>query len=124
MTRQMSFTRFEQVLLPGFRERLDKAESSQDVHREFSAVVALLLSDAFGESAVVRDEDVMLRTDLTPGYELAPAIRNLSEFEALWGQSDLPRILAEFAQMSAKRIVHLSRHPEKTESKQRQGSIR
>jgi len=34
MTRQVSFTRLEQAQLPGFRERLDRAESPDEVRRE------------------------------------------------------------------------------------------
>lgn len=119
MTRQVSFTRLEQAQLPGFRERLDRAESPDEVRRFFAETMATLLSDALGTAGAVRYDDVALSPDAADGYELAPAVRAVQGFAGIWNDSDLPRIVGGFARVAEKRFRHLAGNPERTEAKTR-----
>lgn len=119
MTRQVSFTRLEQAQLPGFRERLDRAESPDEVRRFFAETMATLLADALGSAGAVRHDDVTLMPDATEGYVLASSVRALPGFADIWRDSDLPRIAGDFARLAVKRHRHLAGNPERTEAKTR-----
>lgn len=119
MTRQASFTRLEQAHLPGFRERLDRAESPDEVRRFFAETVATLLSDALGTAGAVRHDDVALSPDAADGYALTTSVRALPGFAGIWSDSDMPRIAGDFARLAVKRHRHLAGNPERTEAKTR-----
>ncbi|BFR47957.1 hypothetical protein RVX_R10180 [Nitratidesulfovibrio sp. HK-II] len=119
MTRQVSFTRLEQAQLPGFRERLDRAESPDEVRRFFAETVATLLADALGAAEAVRYDAVALSPDAADGYALDGTIRALPGFAGIWTDSDLPRIVGDFARVAVKRYRHLVGNPERTEAKTR-----
>jgi len=117
MTRQISFTRIEQALLPGFRERMDRAESTEDVRKFFAEVASTLLSDALGEPGAIRLEQVRLAPGEPDGYVLSDEIQSRAGFADTWEGSDLPRIMSQLAGKAVNRYVHLDKNPEKTESK-------
>jgi len=117
MTRQISFTRLEQAAVPGLRDRIDKAESTEDVRKIFAEVASMLLSDALGQPGSVRYEDVSLAPGETDGYTLLPSLMEAPAFKDTWGGSDLPRIMASMARGAVNRFHHLSRNPARTEAK-------
>lgn len=117
MTRQISFTRLEQAAAPGLRDRLDRAESTEDVRKIFSEAASLFLSDALGQPGSVRYEDVSLVPDEGDGYELVPSLLEAPAFKDTWEGSDLPRIMATMARGAVNRYHHLDKHPEKTQAK-------
>ncbi|MFZ5427428.1 MAG: hypothetical protein ACOZEN_10660 [Thermodesulfobacteriota bacterium] len=117
MTHQISFTRIEQALIPGFRERMDRAESTEDVKKFFVEVASTLLSDALGEAGAIRYEHISLAPDEPDGYVLSGEVLARKEFAEIWEASDLPRIMSQFAGRAVNRYIHLDKNPEKTESK-------
>lgn len=117
MTRQISFTRIEQALLPGFRERMDRAESTEDVRKFFSEVASTLLSDALGEPGSIRLEQVRLAPGEPDGYTLDDEVHSRPGFADTWEGSDLPRILSQMAGKAVHRFIRLDKNPEKTEAK-------
>jgi len=117
MTKQMSFTRMEQAVLPGFRDRMDKAESLEDVRKTFSETVSTLISDALGVPLAVRLEDVTLAQQVPNGFILSAELLATPGFGEAWKNSDLRRILSDMAKSAANRFNHLEKHPEKTEAK-------
>lgn len=119
MTRQTSYTRLEQAQLPGFRDRMDRAESPDEVRRFFAETVSILLSDALGAAEAVRYEDVTLEPDSPDGYVLSSPVRGLPGFAEIWHASDMPRIVGDFARVAGKRHRHLEGNPERTEAKTR-----
>ncbi len=119
MTRQVSFTRLEQAQLPGFRERLDRAESPDEVRRFFAETMATLLADALGTAEAVRYDDVTLAPEATEEYVLTTSVRALPGFADIWNDSDLPRIVGDFARLAVRRHRHLAGNPERTEAKTR-----
>jgi len=116
MTRQISFTRIEQAQLPAFRERMDRAESTEDVRKFFAECASTLLSDAVGNAGAVRHEDVSLAPGQTGGYILSDRLKTDPAFSSVWQDSDLPRIVASMARGASNRYTHLNKNPEKTES--------
>jgi hypothetical protein len=117
MTRQISFTRLEQALLPGFRDRMDRAESTEDVRKFFAETASTLLCDAMGQPGAVRFEHVSLVPGSPEGYSLAEDVQTSPAFRQTWDGSDLPRILAQMARGASNRYAHLDKNPGKTESK-------
>ena len=117
MTRQTSFTRLEQSILPGFRDRMERAESTEDVRKFFAETAASLLSDALGRPGAVRSMDVRLTPGQGEGYAVERNVMESPVFQETWQDSDLGRILADLARGAANRFAHLDKHPEKTEAK-------
>lgn len=117
MTRQISFTRLEQALLPGFRERMDRAESTEDVRKFFSEVASTLLCDALGDPGAVRFEDVSLAPGDPDGFVIDGKVLIMPAFLSAWDDSDLPRIMTQLAGKAVNRYLHLEKNPEKTEAK-------
>ena len=116
MTRQISFTRIEQAQIPAFRERMDRAESTEDAKKFFAESASTLLADAVGSPEAVRFEDVSLAPDQQEGYVLSDRLKADPAFASVWDESDLPRIMASMARSAVNRHNHLSKNPEKTES--------
>jgi hypothetical protein len=124
MTHQISFTKLEQAVVPGFRDRIDRAESTEDARKIFAETASMVLSDAIGMPGAVRFEDVSLAPDEPEGYTLAARLHEVQAFADAWKASDLPRILSTLARGAVNRFHHLDKNPLKTEAKmfhQKQG---
>jgi hypothetical protein len=109
-----SHTRLEHELAPHFRERLNHAESSEDVKKFFAYTMRDLLSRVLG--AEVRYEDVALDA-AEPGYRVSTRIEHDPGYTLAIGGSDLGAIMKRFAEAARHRARHLEGHPEKTQSK-------
>ncbi len=117
MSKQVSYTRFENQLRPLFRERLDQAESVEDVKKFFVYTAQELLDSIIGRMGAVRYDDVALAPGTTEGYHIADELGDDQAFRDAWTDSDLPRILKGFAETAVKRYRHLAKNPAKTEAK-------
>ncbi len=117
MGRQISFTHIEQAILPGFRERMSRAESAEEAKQFFAETVASLLSDVMDDPRAVQWDDVTLTPGQGDGYALGDRVRTSQAFLAVWEGSDLPRILGQFARDAANRCAHLDKNPLRTEAK-------
>lgn len=121
MTKQMSYTKIENQLRPIFRERLDQAESVEDVKKFFVYTIQELLENAMGENGTVNFEDVCLDPDNEPGFALGPGVTERQAFQEVWNDSDMPRILSSFAETAKNRYRRLEKNPAKTEAKMYHG---
>ncbi|GFK94286.1 hypothetical protein NNJEOMEG_02128 [Fundidesulfovibrio magnetotacticus] len=117
MTKQLSFTRLEQAALPGYRDRLDRASTAEDVRRTFSETVATLLADALGEPGAVGPQGVSLDTAHPTGFALSPALLETPGFAEAWKESDLRRIIKDMAKSAVNRHQHLEKRPEKAQAR-------
>lgn len=120
MSDQLSFTKFEHELLPAYRNRLNQAESTEDVKKFFTYTVLDLFQKAFASGRSLHYEDISLKPDCKPPYALSPELENDPVVVETRKTSDLDNILDRLSQSAAKRYHHLSKNPEKTESKIRQ----
>ncbi len=117
MTRQLSFSGYERKLLPQFREKMNKAESTEDVKKFFIQTVEELLNGVLDERVKVKEEDVELLPDSDPYYQMSERLRADKLFKSYWTESDLPHVIHRLAESAAGRYKHLEKHPEKTEVK-------
>lgn len=121
MSKQVSYTKFENQLRPLFRERLDQAESVEDVKKFFVYTAQELLESIMGRMGAVRYDDVALAPDAPEGYSITAELGGDQAFREAWTDSDLPRILRDFAETALKRYRHLAKNPAKTEAKMYHG---
>ena len=117
MTRQQSFTRIENDLLPQFRKQISEAESIEDVRNFFRYCVRELFSQASGGRVVAGDEEISLVPEGEELFRIGERVRSTAAFAEIWEGSDLPQIVTRFAEAARNRHRHLARNPEKTEAK-------
>ncbi|NWH06279.1 hypothetical protein HXW94_15025 [Desulfobacter latus] len=117
MTKQISFSKHENEVLHGFRNKMNTAESTEDVKKFFNYTVIKLLNDIFKDSVKIDSEDIRLKTDGKKSYLIEDSLLKQERFQNIWNNSDIKRILGTFADISLKRYKHLETNPEKTKLK-------
>lgn len=117
MSRQLSFTKFEKELLPAFRQKINMAESSEDVKTFYARTSLDLFDKAFAGELDLQFDDIVLQPGQDDRYLLSARILALPNFNEIWNNSDLPNVLGRFTEAAINRYTHLEKHPEKTESK-------
>ncbi|HSM74454.1 MAG TPA: hypothetical protein VK852_07465 [Desulfobacterales bacterium] len=117
MVKQVSFTQFENEILPDFRLKLSAAENGEEVKNHFAQTASGLLAEIFPEKSGRLDAPVTLEPAAEPFYVLSRDLGRDPDFRAVWNASDLPRVIARLAKSAANRCRHLEKHPEKTEAK-------
>ena len=121
MEKQISVAKYENSILPGFRNKISKAESAEDVKNFFVYTVRELLVNVF-QNTKYHDFDAI---ELTPSEEPPYKLNNSrvtseafgEEFFDIWNNSDLPRVVAGLAETATHRHRHLGKKPEKTTAK-------
>lgn len=117
MARQLSFTKYENEALRTYRQKLNSAESTEDVKKFFFYTTQSLFENVFDGKLNVEPEDITLIPEAKPYFRFADRILTTELFTETWGQSDLSRVLGRFAESAAGRMKHLEKHPEKTDRK-------
>jgi len=117
MAKQMSFSKYGNQVMPHFRERLSKAESTEDLKKFFVYTSRELLERIFAGELEIDYEDIALNPKDSPHFILSDKLREDPRFTASWRDSDLKNILADLAGTVMKHYIHLEKNPEKTEAK-------
>ncbi len=117
MAKQLSYTKYENEILPEFRQKLNMAESTEDVKKFFIQTIRVLLEKILEKKATISDEDISLMVDAEPHFKISRQFRSSEEFKSLWKDSDLSNVLNRLAKPAIKRHKRLDRHLEKTSSK-------
>ena len=117
MTKQLSFSKYKHEVLPDFRQKINTAESAEDVKKFFVYTVQRLFGNIFDQSFAINYEDVALHPLHEPHYSISQRLLGSKDFSAIWNGSDLPHILAHLAEASINRYKHIEKHPEKTVAK-------
>jgi hypothetical protein len=117
MTKQLSFSAYERRVLPQFREKMNKAETTEDVRKVFVRTVEALLNGVLDGRIKVESEDLLLLPDSERHYQISEGLRADELLKSYWTESDLPRVINRFAESAIGRHKHLEKHPEKTELK-------
>ncbi|HDS17329.1 MAG TPA: hypothetical protein ENN66_12145 [Proteobacteria bacterium] len=117
MSTQLSFTKFENELLPEFRNKINLVESEEDVKKFFVYTVQNLFTRVFSKKNNYSYADIALDPGTENGFVLGTTLTATTDFKALWENSDLPNIVGRLAKNAVKRCLHLEKHPEKTEAK-------
>lgn len=117
MSKQISFSKHEQKVLPNFRQKISQSESTEDVKKFFVYTVQELLESILAGKIEFEYEDAALMPGSEPYYILSKRLLSSVEFKSVWNDSDLPRLLSRLAETAMHRYKHLQKRPEKTESK-------
>jgi hypothetical protein len=118
MTTQLSFTKDENELLPDFRNKIGKAESTEDVKKIFTQTMGILLKRIFTERLQIEYGDVSLNVmNGSATFSVSQRLGSKPEFVEIWEKSDLPNVIGRLAQTAQNRYKHLEKHPEKTNAK-------
>lgn len=117
MTKQLSFTKYEHKVLPSFRKKINKAESTEDVKKFFVQTAKKLFEDIFGEEMKFGYEDFKLRLGSNPSYILSDRVLSSENIKSVWDGSDLSRVVYRFAESAMRRHKHLEKNPEKSDTK-------
>jgi hypothetical protein len=117
MTKQLSFSAYERRVLPQFREKMNKAESTEDVRKAFVQTVEALLNGVLDGRVKVEPEDLLLLPDTEPHYQISEGLRADERLKSFLSGSDLPHVIHRLAESAIGRHKHLEKHPEKTELK-------
>ena len=117
MKKKLSFTRYEREILPNFRQKISKAESTEDVKKFFVYTVKELFKNVFEGQMEFYYEEFELTPDSEAHYRLSKRLLSSKNFTSVWNHSDLSRVVNRLAESSLRRYTHLEKHPEKTDSK-------
>ena len=117
MTKQISFSKYEQKVLPNFRQKISTAESTEDVKKFFVYTVQELVESIFAGKIDFEYEDIKLMPGKEPYFLLSKQLVSSNEFKSVWDESDLSHLLSRLAETAVNRYKHLQKHHEKTESK-------
>ena len=117
MSKQISFTKYGNQVLPQFRERLNKAESTEDLKKFFVYTTRELFKGVFAGELQINYEDVALAPKTPPHFTLSDRLLADPLFSGSWKDSDLPTIMTNLAGTAMKRYVHLEKNPAKSEAK-------
>lgn len=117
MSERFSFTKYENELRSVYRDRLNKAESSEDVKKFFVYTVLELFEKIFDQKIKIHYDDITLDPESKPPYRLSRHLQDNPELNLSLEQSDLDVILSRMAQSAANRYMNLIRHAERSDSK-------
>jgi hypothetical protein len=117
MTRKLSFTKYEHQILPEFRQKINMAESTEDVKKFFVYTAKELFENVFEGKVDFDYEDVRLSPDCHPYCSFSERLSSQEGFASLWKNSDLSHVVGRLAKSATRRYRHLERHPEKTKAK-------
>jgi len=117
MSKQMSFSKIENTILHDFRNKVNHAESTEDLKKFFTYSAQELFNNIFLGKMTFDFDDVSLQPDTEPHYHLNERLLASNEFKQVWDKSDLPQVIGRLANTAAKHYIRLEKNPGKTEAK-------
>jgi len=115
--KKISFRKFEHMILPHFRQRLNEAESAEDIRNTFVSSIKSFFESAFGGRVSMNEEDVRFTPYEEPYFHLSGEVMKQESIRSTWGDSDLRNVIERLAESAVNRHKHLARHGEKTDAK-------
>lgn len=117
MEKTFSFTAIEKELSHGFRNKVNGAETVNDLRNLFSHTMIALVKKALPETTVI-DFGTVGFDPLSEGLvKIDTRLMQKKEFQNLLDHSDLKRVMERFAKSINRRYLHLQKHSEKTNLK-------
>ena len=117
MNEQQSYIRYQNALIHPYRERLNRAESDQDIKKLYFHIVKDLFIDIFEDDLGLKFHHINLLPDKEPFFRLDSELAEHPKLQAAFEHSDLRLILSTFASQGCHHVLHLQGHPKNTESK-------
>ncbi|MBN1106517.1 MAG: hypothetical protein JXL84_24145 [Deltaproteobacteria bacterium] len=115
--KKISFRKFEHMIVPQFRQKMNEAESITDVKTGFSHAVTDFFDKAFEGRFRVGPEDVVFKPSEQPNFSLGQRLSEDGYFQSFWRDSDVAYVIGRLAESAAHRYKHLEKHREKTVAK-------
>jgi len=122
--KKVSFRKFEHLIVPHFRQRINEAESTEDIKNAFASSIRNLLENAFGGEVQVKDEDVRFTPHEEPYFSLGQGVLKNEFIRSIWKDSDLRHVIERLAESAMHRYKHLEKHGERTDAKIRMNFFR
>ena len=122
--KKRSFRKFEHMILPRFRQKINEAESTEDIQKMFTLSIMNMFEKAFNGRLPLEYGDVRLEPHKHPHFSVSRRLLKDRNIRSIWGDSDILQILEGLAESAAHRHKHLEKHPEKTDAKIRMGVFR
>lgn len=116
MTR--SYSALENAIRHRLRDDLNHAGEPQDARNAFALAVRHLLLQATGEALRFTDNDIRLKPDAVPCYELDAVITGTVAFQVTAQDSDLLAIIDRFAEAACHRHKALLGHADKIRARE------
>lgn len=117
MSRQVSYSKYEREIAAEFRDRLNHAESDEDVRKFFVAAAGQLFDKAFSGQVDPHYEDIVLTPGRAPYYELRGELARSALIADAFRHSDIDDILARLAEQASHHFRHEAGNPAKTNLK-------
>ncbi|MDA3970498.1 MAG: hypothetical protein PF442_04040 [Desulfobulbaceae bacterium] len=117
MSDQQSFTKYENEILPEYRQKMSQAESTEDVKKFFVYSCLDLLGRIFSPGMSFEYEDISLNPDGEVCYTLHDRLLDSADFSDALKNSDLSNILTRLSAPAVNRYHHLDKNPAKTNAK-------
>jgi hypothetical protein len=117
MVKQLSYSKYENIILPKYRKQLNIAESTEDIKKFFIYACQELFENIFEDNIKLQYNDIILLAESEPNYKLSERLHSYEYFETAWKHSDLPNVLRRLAKKAANRYKRLEKHPKKTAAK-------
>ena len=117
MARQISFTKYENEVLPDFRKKLNLSESTEDVVNFFAHTIMELCENIFEGKIDFGSEDISLVLNREPHYKINERLFSSDTFTSVWKDSDLSRVIGRFAKSAMNRFKRLEKYSEKSDTK-------
>lgn len=117
MSDKASYTKIENELVPGLRQRVNSAEGVADVQQAFAAFLRGILSRVSGAEVLLDEGDVRVDSRAADGFVLGPGLTRNQDYAKFLEHSDLLDILRRQAVDAVNRIKRLEKHTERAEAK-------
>ena len=113
---KISFRKFEHMILPRFRQKINKAESTEDIKKAFITSSIDLFERVLAGRFQLRYEDVRFLPHKVPYFTLDQRLIKDDYFHLIWKDSDLRFVIGRLAEQAMNHFRHLEKHQEKTNS--------
>ena len=117
MSKMMSYSKIEKAILHDFRNKVNHAESTEDLKKFFVYSAQELFNNVFAGKMTFAYDDISLLTDNVPHFQLHERLLTSNDFKAVWDSSDLPQVMGRLAKVAANHYIRLAKNPAKTEAK-------
>jgi len=113
----MSYTKIEHAIMPDFRNKVNHAESTEDIKKFFGYKTQELLNSVFAGRMSFNYDDILLDPENDQHFKLHNRLLASRDFNTVWNDSDLPQVVGRLAKSAANRFTRLTKNSEKTEAK-------
>jgi len=119
MSKRMSYSKIEKTILHDFRNKINLAESTEDLKKFFAYSAQKLFNSVFSGKMSFDFTDTALLPGTKPYYQLHERLLSSEDFKEVWDGSDLPQVIGRLAKSATNHYTRLEKNPGKTEAKLR-----